>query len=66
MSGSDRSSLRRIVRGGATPRILDLWSIHRKYGQTLEFAAKPFFRNIRLNASFMLKHTVRPMTAPIC
>ncbi len=64
MSGSDRSSLRRIVRGGATPRILDLWSIHRKYGQTLEFAAKPFFRNVRLNASFMLTHTVRPHDRP--
>jgi len=64
MSGSDRSSLRRIIRGGATPRILDLWSIYRRYGQTLAFAAKPFFRNQRLNASFILKHTVRPHDRP--
>jgi hypothetical protein len=64
MSGSDRSSLRRIVRGGATPRILDLWSIRRRYGETLEIAAKPFFRNARLNAAFVLKHTVRPHDKP--
>ena len=60
MSGSDRQSLKRIVRGGATPRILDLWSIRRRYGETLEIEAKPFFRNPRLNACFLLKHTVRP------
>lgn len=64
MSGSDRSSLRRIVRGGATPRILDLWSVRRRYGETLEMAAKPFFRNARLNSSFILKHTVRPHDRP--
>ncbi len=64
MSGSDRQSLRRIVRGGATPRILDLWSIQRRYGETLEMAAKPFFRNPRLNAAFFLKHTVRPHDKP--
>lgn len=64
MGGSDRQSLRRIVRGGATPRILDLWSIQKRYGETLEMAAKPFFRNPRLNASFFLKHTVRPHDKP--
>lgn len=64
MSGSDRSSLRKIVRGGATPRILDLWSVHRRYHATLEYAAKPFFRNVRLNAAFLLKHTVRPHDRP--
>jgi hypothetical protein len=64
MSGSDRSSLRRIIRGGATPRILDLWSIHRRFGETLEYAAKPFFKNARLNASFLIKHTVRPHDRP--
>ncbi|WP_300542825.1 hypothetical protein [Maricaulis sp.] len=64
MSGSDRNSLRRIVRGGATPRILDLWSINRRFGETLEMAAKPFFRNPRLNAGFFLKHTVRPHDRP--
>ena len=64
MSGSDRQSLRRIVRGGATPRILDLWSVQRRYGESLEMAAKPFFRNPRLNASFILKHTVRPHEKP--
>lgn len=64
MNGSDRSSLRRIVRGGATPRILDLWSIRRRYSDTLEYAAKPFFRNARLNACFLIKHTVRPHDRP--
>lgn len=64
MSGSDRSSLRRIVRGGATPRILDLWSVRRRYGETLEMAAKPFFRNARLNSGFVIKHTVRPHDRP--
>ena len=64
MSGSERSSLRRIVRGGATPRILDLWSIQKRYSQSLEFTAKPFFRNARLNSAFIIKHTVRPHDRP--
>ena len=60
MSGSERTHLRWIVQGGATPRILDLWSIRKRYGHTVAHESNPFFENARLNASFIIKHTVRP------
>mgnify|MGYP003116028236 CR=1 FL=1 len=60
MSGSERTQLRWIVQGGATPRILDLWSVKRRYGNTVAHESQPFFRSVRLNSSFIIKHTVRP------
>ncbi|MHA6287578.1 hypothetical protein [Maricaulis sp. CAU 1757] len=60
MSGSDRTQLKWIAQGGATPRILDLWSIRKRYGHTVAHESKPFFRNPRLNSCFIIKHTVRP------
>lgn len=54
-----RADLRRVVKGGATTRILDLYSIARKHGHTDEHGEEPFFHNSRLNRCFIIKHTVR-------
>ncbi|MHA6289306.1 hypothetical protein [Maricaulis sp. CAU 1757] len=50
----------RLVKGGATPRILDLHSIHVRAHRYLEHASQPMFWSSRLNQSFLIKHTVRP------
>ena len=54
-----RADLRRVVKGGATTRILDLYSIARKHGHTDEHGEEPFFHNSRLNRCFIINHTVR-------
>lgn len=59
MNNADRTHLKWIVQGGATPRILDLWSIGRRFHDKPDQISHPFFRNPRLNASFLIKHTVR-------
>ena len=54
-----RLDLRDLLKGGATPRILDLYSINQKYGHLDGHAAFPMFENERLNRCFIVKHTVR-------
>jgi hypothetical protein len=56
----DRGNINRIAKGGATPRILDLWSIAKRHGGECEHVEQPFFHNKRLNSAFFVKHTVRP------
>ena len=45
---------------GSTTRVLNLALIHERFGQTPEYLEKPLFRNRRLNAALILKHTLRP------
>lgn len=59
-----RSDLRKIVKGGATSRILDLHSIALRHGDDDDFTDRPFFENPRLNRSFVIKHTVRAHEQP--
>ena len=59
-----RSDLRNIVKGGATSRILDLYSIARRYGDYDCHAERPFFLHPRLNRCFIIKHTVRAHERP--
>lgn len=54
-----RSDLRCMVKGGATSRILDLYSIEQAYGPNARHSEAPFFRNSRLNRCFIVKHIVR-------
>lgn len=54
------ANLKRIVQGGATTRILDLYSITRAYADDLEFERRPVFQHPKLNHAFLIKHTVRP------
>lgn len=64
MNNADRTHLKWIVQGGATPRILDLWSISRRFRHTREHQSQPLFKNPRLNSSFLIKHTVRAHDRP--
>lgn len=59
-----RSDLRNIVKGGATSRILDLYSIARRYGHLDRHGERPFFLHPRLNRAFIIKHTVRAHERP--
>ncbi len=59
-----RSDLRNIVKGGATSRILDLYSIAERHGDFDAHAETPFFLNTRLNRCFIVKHTVRVHERP--
>lgn len=52
-------SLALIKKSGSTSRILNLHAVHEKFGDTPEFAEKPFFRSKRLNSAMILKHSLR-------
>ncbi|WP_417485802.1 hypothetical protein [Maricaulis sp.] len=54
------ANLKRIVQGGATTRIFDLYSITRAHADDLEFERRPVFQHPKLNHAFLIKHTVRP------
>ncbi len=45
---------------GSTARILNLLSVKDRYSKTPEYTEKPLFRSTRLNACFIIKHTMRP------
>lgn len=50
--------LRRLVRGGCSPRVLDLFGLHARYP---DLAKSPhrLFHNDRLNRCFVIKHNLR-------
>ena len=48
-----------LLKGGATPRILDLYSINKRFGHLEGYETAPMFQNNRLNRCFIVKHTVR-------
>ncbi|MHA6287577.1 hypothetical protein [Maricaulis sp. CAU 1757] len=54
-----RADLRNLLKGGATSRILDLYSIAREHGHREEHSEQPFFQHPQLNRCFIVKHTVR-------
>ncbi|WP_300528902.1 hypothetical protein [Maricaulis sp.] len=60
----DAGNLRRMVQGGATPRILDLYSIARRFSRYDAHGDRPLFNDSRLNTGFLVKHTVRPHERP--
>ena len=53
-----------MVQGGATPRILDLYSIARRFSRYDAHGNQPMFNDSRLNTGFLVKHTVRPHERP--
>ncbi len=53
-----------MVQGGATPRILDLYSIARRFSRYDAHGDRPLFNDSRLNTGFLVKHTVRPHERP--
>jgi hypothetical protein len=55
-----RRDLSLIRASGSTARVLNLALVYERYGQTEEYAAKPLFRNPRLNRALILKHVLRP------
>ncbi|RKQ96113.1 hypothetical protein [Maricaulis maris] len=54
------SNLKRLVQGGTTSRIFDLWSTSRRHAHDFDFDRRPVFQHRRLNHAFLIKHTVRP------
>lgn len=59
-SKDGRRDLSLIRSSGSTARVLNLALVYERYGQTEEYAAKPMFKNQRLNRALILKHVVRP------
>jgi len=55
-----RRDLSLIRASGSTARVLNLALVFERFGETEEYAAKPLFRNRRLNRALILKHVVRP------
>lgn len=58
------ANLKRIVQGGTSFRILDLYSIHRRFRHKSDHGNLPFFYNRRLNTAFLIKHTARKHERP--
>lgn len=54
-----RRDLSLIRESGSTARVLNLAHVFERHGQTEDYAARPFFRNKRLNRALILKHAVR-------
>ena len=52
-------SLELLHKHGSTSRVLNLIRAAENHSEDPEFIAKPFFKNARLNRSFILKHHVR-------
>lgn len=50
--------LKRLVRGGCSPRVLDLFGLHQRYPD-LKDAPGRLFHNDRLNRCFVIKHNLR-------
>ncbi|MGE0596053.1 MAG: hypothetical protein AB7P07_06795 [Hyphomonadaceae bacterium] len=55
-----RRDLSLIRASGSTARVLNLPLVFERFGHTEDYAAKPMFRNRRLNKSLILKHALRP------
>ena len=61
MSSKDRSvrSLQRLHMNASTARVLNLLMVFRKFGDTSEYRAAPFFQNPVLNRCLIVKHRLR-------
>ena len=61
MASNDRSvrSLTRLQSSASTARVLNLLMVYRKHGEEDEYRAKPFFGNVLLNRSLIVKHRLR-------
>ena len=61
MSSNDRSvrSLVRLHTSASTARVLNLLMIYRKHGEDPEYKQNPFFDNVLLNRSMIVKHRLR-------
>ena len=59
-----QANLKRIIQGGTSFRILDLYSIHRRFKHKSDHSNLPFFYNRRLNTGFLIKHTARKHERP--
>jgi hypothetical protein len=54
-----RRDLSLIRASGSTARVLNLALVYERFGQEEDYAAKPLFRNPRLNRALILKHVLR-------
>jgi hypothetical protein len=59
MAKDSYGKLSLLKRGGSTSRVIDLVSTREKFGDTPGWRRHPMFRNLRLNRSFVVKHTLR-------
>ena len=59
MSRTDYGKLSLLKSGGSSNRLIDLVSIKERNSQLRGWHEAPMFKNRRLNASFVLKHTLR-------
>jgi hypothetical protein len=50
--------LKNLMRGGASPRVLDLYGLHKRF-PTLHETPHPLFRHRGLNRCFLIKHNLR-------
>ena len=57
--------LKRLVRGGCSPRVLDLFGLHERYPD-LKDSPNPLFHNDRLNRCFLIKHNLRRHERGMC
>lgn len=55
-----RRDLSLIRASGSTARVLNLALVFERFGENEDYAAKPMFRNTRLNRALILKHVLRP------
>lgn len=55
-----RRDLSLIRASGSTARVLNLALVFERFGETDDYAAKPLFRNPRLNRALIVKHVLRP------
>ncbi len=53
-------NLASLSENASTSRVLNLTHIHLTSAKDPNYLAKPFFRNVQLNKSLVVKHTVRP------
>lgn len=54
-----KNSLANLNRSSSTDRVLNLSAVYRECRDTADYAQSPLFRNMRLNKSIFLKHTLR-------
>ena len=59
MAKDSYGKLSLLKRGGSTSRVIDLVSTREKFGDTPGWRRDPIFKNMRLNRSFVVKHTLR-------
>ena len=53
-------NLASLAETASTTRMLNLTQVHKTSGKDPDYFNKPFFRNVQLNRSLIVKHTIKP------